>query len=107
MGLAEVVLNTGFKPSRQARLNSGKMGERWSSIGTTMARKTRSGTLLGPGTNRKLRPAIRLSFCDNSTPGLEPMIYEISWALAGCIRGGDHANCHRGAKRLRQGGARG
>ena len=53
-----VVLNTGFRPVSKVRVSSGKMGERWSSIGTTIARRTRSGTLVGPGTNRKLRPAI-------------------------------------------------
>src|ERR1700738_4047829 len=59
MGAPVVVLNTGFKALKQARVSSGKMGERWSSIATAMARRTRSGTLVGPGTNRKLRPAIR------------------------------------------------
>src|SRR5258708_4105996 len=58
MGLPEVVLNTGFRALRQARVSSGKIGERWSSIATAMARRTRSGTLVGPGTNRKLRPAM-------------------------------------------------
>src|ERR1700733_10855407 len=58
MGLAEVVLNTGFKASKQARVRSGVVRERWSTIATAMARRTRSGTLVGPGTNRKLRPAI-------------------------------------------------
>src|ERR1700687_5345447 len=62
MGVAEVVLNIGFKPLKQIRVSSGKIGERWSSIGTAMARSTRSGTLVGPGTNRKLRPAIMISF---------------------------------------------
>jgi hypothetical protein len=51
-------LNTGFKPFKQARASSGKIGDRWSSMATTMERKTRSGTLLGPGTKRKLRPAM-------------------------------------------------
>jgi hypothetical protein len=32
--------------------------DRWSSIATIIARITRSGTLVGPGTNRKLRPGI-------------------------------------------------
>src|SRR3984893_4665537 len=59
MGVPVVVLNTGFRPVRQARVSSGKMGERWSSIGTAMARRTRSGTLVGAGTNRQLGPAIR------------------------------------------------
>src|SRR5450432_1223257 len=58
MGLPDVVLNTGFSAVKQARVNSGKMGDRWSSIGTAIARKTRSGTLVGPGTNKKFRPAM-------------------------------------------------
>src|SRR5579875_638709 len=39
-------------------VSSGNFEERWSSIATTMARVTRSGTLVGPGTKRKWRPAI-------------------------------------------------
>src|SRR5471032_421252 len=58
IGLPVVVLNTGFKAFRQERVSSGKIGDRWSSIATCMARRTRSGTLVGPGTKRKLRPAI-------------------------------------------------
>src|SRR5258707_15055835 len=72
MGLPEVVLNTGFRALRQARVSSGKIGERWSSIGTAMARRTRSGTLVGPGTNRKLRPAI----CVSSCAGIRPLIVD-------------------------------
>src|ERR1700722_834604 len=78
MGLPEVVLNMGFKAFKQARVNSGKMGERWSSIGTAMARSTRSGTLVGPGTNKKLRPAIGSPFRADCTPRFGLMIYEIS-----------------------------
>ena len=62
MGAPEVVLKMGFKALKQARVSSGKMGERWSSMATDMARITRSGTLVGPGTNRKLRPAMTISF---------------------------------------------
>src|ERR1700679_3863749 len=76
IGLAETVLNMGFKAVRHARVNSGKMGERWSSIGTAMARRTRSGTLVGPGTNKKLRPAIGSPFWANRTPRFRLMIYE-------------------------------
>src|SRR6202046_4789459 len=58
IGLPVVVLNTGFKAFRQVRVSSGKIGDRWSSIATFMARRMRSGTLVGPGTKRKLRPGI-------------------------------------------------
>src|ERR1700730_18218633 len=58
MGTPVVVLKIGLRPVRQGPVSSGKMGERWSSMGTIMARRTRSGTLVGPGTNRKFRPAI-------------------------------------------------
>src|SRR5258708_39021320 len=58
MGAPVVVLKMGLSAVRQARVSSGKMGERWSSMRTIMARRTRSGTLVGPGTNRQFRPAI-------------------------------------------------
>src|SRR5579872_1383897 len=59
MGVPLVVLKTGLSPLRQANVSRGKLGDRWSSIATVMARSTRSGTLVGPGTKRKLRPAMR------------------------------------------------
>ena len=58
IGVAVVVLNTGFSPSMTACVSSGTLGERWSSMETTIACCTRSGMLVGPGTKRKLRPAI-------------------------------------------------
>jgi hypothetical protein len=39
-------------------VSSGNFEERWSSIATIMARMTRSGTFVGPGTNKKFRPGI-------------------------------------------------
>ena len=42
--------------SEQARVSSGKAEERWSSIGRSIARRTRSGMFVGPGTKRKWRP---------------------------------------------------
>ena len=57
-GVPVSVLNTFFRPERQASVSLGNLGERWSSIGTTMARSTRSGMLVGPGTKRPLRPAM-------------------------------------------------
>src|SRR3954466_13559263 len=37
--------------------SSAKSGLRWSIVGKSMARRTRSGTLVGPGICRKWRPA--------------------------------------------------
>src|SRR5207245_7820702 len=54
-----VVLNT-FRRSRNSPVaSSGNAEERRSSMARSMARRIRSGTLVGPGTNRKLRPGIR------------------------------------------------
>src|SRR6266550_8462197 len=39
-------------------VKSGNLDDRWSSMATIMARITRSGTLVGPGTKRKFRPGI-------------------------------------------------
>src|SRR5476651_2342008 len=89
IGLAEVVLNTGFRAFRQARVSSGKMGERWSSIATAMERKTRSGTLVGPGTNRKLRPAIQTPL---SCAGSFSKTFNIGVYHAGSANGGDGRN---------------
>src|ERR1700758_2095543 len=66
-----VVLNTFLRSLRTLVESSGNLEDRWSSIATTMARCTRSGTLVGPGTNRKFLPAmrrsIRLSFARELT----------------------------------------
>jgi hypothetical protein len=43
------VLNTRFMPSSTSRPSSPKPGPRWSMVGLSMARRIRSGTLLGPG----------------------------------------------------------
>ena len=47
-----------LSPAMMVCVRWGKFGERWSSIETIMARWMRSGTLVGPGTNKKLRPAM-------------------------------------------------
>ena len=52
------VLKTRFRSSNSGSVSSGKVGLRWSSIATCMARRMRSGTLVGPGTCRKWRPGI-------------------------------------------------
>src|SRR5438128_10160134 len=54
-----VVLKT-FRRSRNRLVaSSGNVEERGSSIARFMARRIRSGTFVGPGTNRKLRPGIK------------------------------------------------
>src|ERR1700751_4499131 len=53
------VLKTFLRSCSTLVESSGNFEERWSSIATIIARCTRSGTLVGPGTNRKFRPAVR------------------------------------------------
>jgi len=43
------VWKTAFMPSRHDLANSAKPAPRWSIVGLSMARRTRSGTLVGPG----------------------------------------------------------
>ena len=50
------VLKTGFRSSSTARVSSANSGPRWSMTARSMARRTRSGTLVGPGSWRKCRP---------------------------------------------------
>ena len=45
-------------PEAPASPGLGNADERWSSIATCIARRMRSGVLVGPGTKRKLRPGI-------------------------------------------------
>ena len=54
----ELVLKIFFRFSSTGAARSGKSDDLWSSMALCMARRTRSGTLVGPGTKRKLRPAI-------------------------------------------------
>ena len=54
----EVVLKIFLSSSNRGAARLGNDDERWSSIAMCMARSTRSGTFVGPGTKRKLRPAI-------------------------------------------------
>ena len=63
MGLAVVVLKTGFKA---AQAGAGQFGEDRRAVvfhRDHHGAQTRSGTLVGPGTNRKLRPAMRTPSC--------------------------------------------
>src|SRR3990172_718856 len=54
-----VVLKTRFIPWSTSLPSTPKSGPRWSMVGKSMARRTRSGTLVGPGIWRKWRPAVR------------------------------------------------
>src|SRR5689334_7256969 len=72
----EVVLKIFFRSSSTGLASAGKSDDRWSSIARCMARRTRSGTLVGPGTKRKLRPAmenlsLRVGRCQSEEPALE------------------------------------
>src|SRR5918992_3197302 len=57
-GCPEAVLKIFFRSSKTGCTSDGKSEDRWSSMARCMARRTRSGTLVGPGTKRKLRPDI-------------------------------------------------
>src|SRR5262245_7756162 len=52
----EVVLNTCLRPASTSLLISWNSGPRWSTVAPSIARSTRSGTLVGPGICRKWRP---------------------------------------------------
>src|SRR5215210_1301407 len=54
----ELVLKIFFRLSSTGAASAGKSDDLWSSMARCIARRTRSGTLVGPGTKRKLRPAI-------------------------------------------------
>src|SRR5829696_6486064 len=56
MTTGPAVLNTFCIPSMTSRPSAAKSGPRWSIVGASMARSTRSGTLVGPGICRKWRP---------------------------------------------------
>ncbi|MGY2937447.1 hypothetical protein ACVWZ6_007049 [Bradyrhizobium sp. GM6.1] len=51
-----LVRNTRCMPARTAKPSSANSGPRWSSVGISIARSTRSGTLVGPGIWRKCLP---------------------------------------------------
>src|SRR5215472_4624567 len=57
-----VVLKMVLMPSRQRRASFANSGPRWSMIGVSMARRTRSGRGVGPGICRKWRPGMRDEF---------------------------------------------
>src|ERR671915_551096 len=57
-----VVLKIVLMPSRQRLASLANSGPRWSIIGVSMARSTRSGSGVGPGMCRKCRPIGREEF---------------------------------------------
>src|SRR5258706_15522689 len=52
-----LVLKIGLSSARTSRPSTPNSGPRWSIVGRSMARSTRSGTFVGPGICRKWRPA--------------------------------------------------
>src|SRR5256885_4190530 len=57
-GWPVVVLKACLTSRNTAVESSGNADDRWSSMARSIARRIRSGTFVGPGTNRKLRPAM-------------------------------------------------
>src|SRR5256885_10125813 len=57
-----VVLKIVLMPSRQLLASCANSGPRWSIIGVSIARSTRSGSGVGPGMCRKWRPTGREEF---------------------------------------------
>src|SRR5215470_16147478 len=87
----DVVLNTFLSAWNSHRVSSGNLEDRWSSIATIMARMTRSGTFVGPGTNRKLRPGILGSDILSSLKALP-----LRSRLSGLTGSTFHARCAMG-----------
>src|SRR5512145_1368598 len=91
------VLNTRFIPARTSSPSSANSGPRWSMVGWSMARSTRSGTLVGPGICRKWRPVCKAAagrisvrrFID-STPRLELDDDPAQRHVADVLHGVDH-----------------
>src|SRR4029453_19266688 len=59
-----VVLKMVLMPSRHFLASLANSGPRWSMIGVSIARNTRSGSGVGPGICRKWRPTVREEFFD-------------------------------------------
>src|SRR3954471_9968959 len=63
-----VVLKMVLMPSRHFLASLANSGPRWSMIGVSIARSTRSGSGEGPGICRAWRPTAREEFFDISKP---------------------------------------
>src|SRR5205823_339403 len=61
-----LVLKMVLMPSRHFFASLANSGPRWSMIGVSIARSTRSGSMVGPGICRKWRPTGREEFFDIS-----------------------------------------
>src|SRR6266478_5016245 len=61
-----LVLKIVLMPSRHFLASLANCGPRWSMIGVSIARSTRSGSAVGPGICRKWRPTGREEFFDIS-----------------------------------------
>src|ERR1700730_4794870 len=68
-----VVLKMVLMPSRHFLASLANSGPRWSMIGVSMARSTRSGSAVGPGICRKWRPTGREE------------VFDIQQVLAGTV----------------------
>src|SRR5215831_3976336 len=63
-----VVLKMVLMPSRHFFASRANSGPRWSIIGVSIARRTRSGSGEGPGMCRKWRPTVREEFLAIDSP---------------------------------------
>src|SRR2546430_9457480 len=90
------VLNTFFRSFRTLDESSGNLDDRWSSIATIMARCTRSGTLVGPGTNRKFRPGMRRPI----TPSSSAIRFHLSERPRPAAHAASHTKRYRGSMQL-------
>src|SRR6267378_464216 len=61
------VPKTGPRPSAISDARRANCGLRWSIVGRSIARRIRSGTLVGPGIWRKCRPLLLFMGADGST----------------------------------------
>src|SRR5437764_10924244 len=93
---AVAVLNTFLRSLRTLVESSGNLDDRWSSIATIMARCTRSGTLVGPGTNRKFRPGMRRPI----TPSSSAIRFHLSERPRPAAHAATHTKRYRGSMQL-------
>src|SRR3981081_3204324 len=88
-----VVLKMLLIPSRQRRPSLANSGARGPSIGVSVARRTRSGSGVGPGICRKWRPGRREEFFDIGFPSI---LVQFAGRQGGGGRGGRAASGVRG-----------
>src|SRR6185436_18341535 len=79
------VRNTRFMPSSTARPSTAKSGPRWSTVGKSIARSTRSGTLVGPGICRKCRPARRVIRGILAAPSMNAPLIPVKFSGAAAL----------------------